>query len=314
MNTARKRIVQKDQVLLDKHDNAPFARPGKWFKGQLHVHSTASDGERSPEAVLDWYRNQGYHFVALTDHDVLSESRTLVDDFITLSGIEVQGIDPAAGLFHLVGLGMQEPPNLGGSTTLSMQETVNQLRAAGALVSIAHPYWSGQMSRDLLGIEGCFALEIYNASCEILDCKGLAAVHWDDLLAAGRRLWGLAVDDAHWQPGPLDAGLGWVWVKAAALTQGAILSALAQGHFYASNGPQIDDIVIEGDCVFVRCSPAVAVDFVGAGPFSRRVLAPPGKTLTKASHQLKKWQHYVRVAVQDAQGRWAWGNPIFLDE
>ncbi len=306
--------MQKGQVLLDKCDDTPFAGPGRWFKGQLHVHSTASDGELSPEAVLHWYRNQGYHFMALTDHGVLSRSQMLADDFITLSGIEVEGIDPAAGLFHLVGLGMQAPPDLGGSTTLSMQETVNQLRAAGALVSIAHPYWSGQMSKDLLGVKGCFALEVYNGSCEILECKGLSAVHWDDLLAAGCRLWGLAVDDAHWRPGPLDAGLGWVWVKAEALTQGAILLALEQGRYYASSGPRIDDVLIERDRVVVRCSPAVAIDFVGAGPFSRRVLAPPGEMLTEASHQLQSWQPYVRVAVQDAQGRRAWANPIFLDE
>ena len=296
------------------HYHAPFARSGRWFKGQLHVHSTASDGELPPEAVLDWYRNQGYHFVALTDHEVLSESRAMAGDFIALSGIEVQGMDPAAGLFHLVGLGLQKPPDLSGSTTLSMQETVNHLRAAGALVSIAHPYWSGQMSKDLLGVEGCYALEVYNAGCEVLECKGLSTVHWDDLLAAGCRLWGLAVDDAHWRPGPVDAGLGWVWVKAAALTQQAILSALQQGHFYASSGPQIDDVTLEGDLVVVRCSPAVAVDFVGMGPFSRRILAPPGETLTEARHRLRKWQRYVRVAVQDTQGRWAWSNPLFPGE
>lgn len=294
--------------------NTAFARPGRWFKGQLHVHSTASDGELSPEAVLDWYRDRGYDFVALTDHEVLSQSRAVAGDFITLSGIEVQGIDPAAGLFHLVGLGMQEAPDLGGSTLLSMQETVARMRAAGALVSIAHPYWSGQMSRDLLGIEGCFALEVYNAGCQVLDCKGLSAVHWDDLLAAGRRLWGLAVDDAHWRPGPTDAGLGWVWVKAAALTQPAILSALEQGHFYASSGPRIDDVRLEGERIVVHCSPAVAIDLFGRGPLSRRILAPPGETLTKAGHTVSERMEYVRVAVQDAQGRRAWANPIFVGE
>jgi hypothetical protein len=290
-----------------------FARPGRWFKGSLHIHSTASDGRLKPEAVLDWYRSRGFHFMALTDHDVLSESQAIADDFIALSGIELQGIDPVAGLFHLVGLGLEAPPKLGGATALSMQESVDRLRAAGALVSIAHPYWSGQMSKDLLGLEGCFALEVYNAGCEILDCKGLSVVHWDDLLAYGRQLWGLAVDDAHWRSGPLDAGLGWVWVKAASLTQDAILSALELGHFYASSGPQIHDIVMEGDQVHVRCSPVVAIDFVGHGPFSRRSVAPPGELLTEASHRLSKWQQYLRVVVKDAQGCLAWGNPIFLD-
>jgi hypothetical protein len=172
------------------------------------------------------------------------------------------------------------------------------------------------MSKDLLDLEGCFGLEVYNASCGVVDGKGLSSVHWDDLLAAGRQLWGLAVDDAHWQPNyPDDAGLGWVWVKAAALTQEAILDALEQGYFYASSGPQIHDLRLDAERgrVHVRCSASVAIDFIGNGKYSRRVTAPPGETLTEANYRLREHQRYVRVACQDPQGYWAWSNPIFLD-
>ena len=131
----------------------------------------------------------------------------------------------AVGL--LFGLGMQAPARLGGSAAFSMQEAIHRLRDAGGLVVVAHPYWSGHMSRDLLSLEGCLGLEVYNGGCEVDDAKGFATVHWDDLLAAGQRLWGLAVDDAHWRDGDHDAGLGWVWVKAQGLTPGAILEALA---------------------------------------------------------------------------------------
>jgi hypothetical protein len=291
----------------------PFTRPGRWFKGCLHVHSTASDGERAPEQVFAWYRSRGYHFLALTDHRVWAEGRALGDGFITLGGIEVDGIDPRAGLFHLLGLGLRRPPDLGGRAGISMQETIHRLRAAGGLVVVAHPYWSGQRSGDLLGLEDYVGLEVYNGGCEVDDAKGFSAVHWDDLLAAGRRLWGLAVDDAHWRDGDRDAGLGWVWVKAAELSEGAILEALAQGYFYASSGPEIHGLVLEGERLRVRCSPAVSVDFVGSGHYSRRIAAPAGQTLEEASFQLKRAQQYVRVAVQDARGGWAWSNPIFLD-
>jgi hypothetical protein len=139
-------------------------------------------------------------------------------------------------------------------------------------------------------------------------------VHWDDLLAAGRRLWGLAVDDAHWRQGDNDAGLGWVWVKAETLTQEAILHSLAQGHFYASSGPQIHDLALEGGELRVRCSPATVIDFVGHSRHSYRVAAPPGGTLTEAAFRPYDLQHYVRVACRDGQGCWAWSNPIFLEE
>lgn len=296
------------------HFSSPFAQAGQWFKGQLHVHSTASDGERTPEQVAGWYRRRGYHFVALTDHGVQSESQALADDFVTLTGMEVQGIDPAAGLYHLVGLGMQAPARLGGSAASSMQEAIHRLRDAGGLVVVAHPYWSGHMSRDLLSLEGCLGLEVYNGGCEVDDAKGFATVHWDDLLAAGQRLWGLAVDDAHWRDGDHDAGLGWVWVKAQGLTPGAILEALARGHFYASSGPRIHALELDGEWLRVRCSPVPSIDFVGRGHRSRRVTAPAGETLREASYRLRREQGYVRVACRDTQGCWAWSNPVFLDE
>lgn len=45
----------------------------RWWKGNLHTHSLWSDGDQFPEMIADWYRQQGYEFLALTDHNVLSE-------------------------------------------------------------------------------------------------------------------------------------------------------------------------------------------------------------------------------------------------
>jgi hypothetical protein len=52
------------------HPGTPFAQPGQWQKGQLHVHSTASDGERTPDEMVGWYRARGHRFLALVDVDV----------------------------------------------------------------------------------------------------------------------------------------------------------------------------------------------------------------------------------------------------
>jgi hypothetical protein len=45
----------------------------KWYKGNLHTHSYWSDGDEFPEMIMDWYKTHGYHFVALTDHNILAE-------------------------------------------------------------------------------------------------------------------------------------------------------------------------------------------------------------------------------------------------
>ncbi|WP_442505632.1 PHP domain-containing protein [Novipirellula sp. SH528] len=45
----------------------------RWWKGNLHTHSLWSDGDQFPEMIADWYRQRDYNFLALTDHNVLSE-------------------------------------------------------------------------------------------------------------------------------------------------------------------------------------------------------------------------------------------------
>ncbi len=45
----------------------------KWYKGNLHTHSYWSDGDEFPEMIMDWYKSNGYDFVALSDHNILAE-------------------------------------------------------------------------------------------------------------------------------------------------------------------------------------------------------------------------------------------------
>lgn len=51
---------------------ADFAAP-RWFKGNLHTHSLWSDGNDYPEMIADRYKQAGYHFLAISDHNVLAE-------------------------------------------------------------------------------------------------------------------------------------------------------------------------------------------------------------------------------------------------
>ena len=45
-----------------------------WYKGNLHTHTYWSDGDEFPEMVLDWYKSNGYNFVALSDHNTLAQN------------------------------------------------------------------------------------------------------------------------------------------------------------------------------------------------------------------------------------------------
>jgi hypothetical protein len=59
--------------------SVPDEPAGRWWKGNLHTHSLWTDGADFPEMIADWYRNHGYNFLAITEHDMLQEGERWVD-------------------------------------------------------------------------------------------------------------------------------------------------------------------------------------------------------------------------------------------
>jgi hypothetical protein len=51
----------------------------KWLKGNLHTHTLWSDGDAPPETVVNWYHQNNYQFLALSDHNILSEGEKWID-------------------------------------------------------------------------------------------------------------------------------------------------------------------------------------------------------------------------------------------
>src|SRR5690606_10186821 len=49
-----------------------------WYKGNLHTHSYWSDGDEFPEMIMQWYKSEGYAFIALSDHNILAEEEKWV--------------------------------------------------------------------------------------------------------------------------------------------------------------------------------------------------------------------------------------------
>lgn len=64
-------IISIVAVMGCKEARQPSAK--KWFKGNLHTHSYWSDGDEFPEMIMEWYKNNDYQFIALSDHNILAE-------------------------------------------------------------------------------------------------------------------------------------------------------------------------------------------------------------------------------------------------
>ncbi len=289
----------------------PFAMPGRWLKGNLHTHTTRSDGRADPDERIAAYRAAGYDFLALTDHFVVStDAAKSTDEFLVIDGVECHTEEPETGeTYHVVGLNV--PPDAPLKDPMTAGAIKAALLEAGAMVVLAHPYWSGNtVERALELVDGMFALEVFNAMTRNVG-KSTARVHWDDLLDRGARISGVAVDDSHGTE--REVFKGWVMVKAASLDAASVLGALGAGAFYATAGPRIEDVAIENGRIRVCCSPAASVTFVAQRYHGRHYEAPPGGRLHEMEHALSGEERYVRIEVTDAHGRMAWTNPIYFD-
>jgi hypothetical protein len=301
-----------------------FTAPGRFYRGNLHTHSTLSDGALAPGEVVRRYRDEGYDFMALTDHFIglfgypIADTKDLrAPGFTTLLGAELHsGAMQNGELWHLLAVGLPEDfaaPNAPHFTPVPDQESGPEIaaraRAAGAFVAVAHPQWSGLTLEDARSIEAAHAVEIYNHGCAI-GCDRADGFHTADLLLSeGRDLTLVATDDAHF--GEPDHFGGWVMVKAEENEPEALLAALKQGAFYASQGPELRGLAIEDKSLVVESSPAVTVIVQGHGSAA---VAKHGQSMTRTRIGLARFADspWIRVTVVDRAGRKAWSNPIHL--
>lgn len=293
----------------------------QWFKGNLHVHTSESDGTATPEEVTRWYRDHGYAFVALTDHDVRTPVETLKKQFDTpgefmiLAGVEVSDrVDRCP--VHLNGLGVRETvtPQGGGTVTEVINRNLDAIRSAGGLAVLNHP--NGLLSAALEVDEiAASRVEHFEVCCA--DYRG-GSGHpstddiWDGVLGRGRRLFGIAVDDAHeFDREARDPGSAWVMVWAGALRENAILAALREGRFYATTGVRLEQVTaVDGTRLCLAISQGDGYGFrtffIGGGG---RVLAVD--ETAAPCYELREQDPYVRARVERSDGALAWVQPLW---
>lgn len=288
-----------------------FDAPGKWYKANLHAHTTQSDGKLSPAEVAIHYRRQGYDVLAITDHEKVTPcAEYCASDFLCLEGLEIgSGRSESGANFHIVGLGL--PVGFDDRPNDHPQSTLDAIAAAGGLGFIAHPYWSCLVAHDLLGLRHCLGIELINYGCEIEIGKGVSTVHWEDLLVRGERYLGLGVDDGHrcgW-----DFYGGFTMIRAEELSREALLAALRAGHFYASRGPLIHDLQVTDEAIRVECTPAAAINFYANNQQGWCIQKEDRPALTGARYLRTGRERYVRVEIVSETGLRAWSQPVWSE-
>lgn len=300
--------------------------PTRWFKGNTHTHTLNSDGDSTPDEVVRWYREHGYQFLVLTDHNFLTSVDGLNalhgadQKFLVIKGEEVTdrfGEKP----LHVNGLdvGRTVAPQGGQSVVDVLQRNVHAIRKENGVPHINHPNFRWAVTSDELGqVRDTTLFEVYNGHPQVnnLGGGGVPGLEeaWDAILSTGKILYGIAVDDAHsfkqpGNPSVAGPGRGWVMVRAARLDARLLLQALERGDFYASTGVVLDEVRADGKALTIKVRPDAwakyRIQFVGKGG---RILRDVPET--SATYDIQGGEGYVRARVIESNGRMAWVQPI----
>jgi hypothetical protein len=301
---------------------------GRWYKGNTHTHTLNSDGDSTPDDVVRWYREHGYQFLVLTDHNFLTSVDTLNalhgadEQFLVVKGEEVS--DPFNGKpLHINGLDVSErvAPQGGTSVVDVLQRNVDAIRQAKGVPHVNHPNFGWAITgEELQKVRNNRLIEIFNGHPLVNNVggggvPGLEEV-WDAILSNGALQYGIAVDDAHvfkdpGNPSVSGPGRGWVMVRAPRLEARALLDALERGEFYASTGVELAEYRANATQVHVAVKAAPSskyrIQFIGRrGRLLRESLE------TSATYDVRGDEGYVRARVLESNGRMAWCQPVVV--
>ena len=327
---------------------------GSFYKANLHVHTNVSDGAMSPEEIKRIYMEKGYSVVAFTDHEVMVPHPELTDEnFVALTSTEISTNNRTdcdfcyAKTYHLNIYSPDENKNCfntfdKGKMWLEhsyqyitdeqeatqykriydvndVNKVIKMANDEGCLVSYNHPVWSLQNYSDYAELEGLWGIELYNTGCARNGYFDTAQP-FDDLLRQGKNVFPLATDDAHLLR---DCFGGYVMIRAEKLTYDSIFNALKNGDFYASTGPEIYEISIDGGVVKILTSP---VAFVGLSTENRHLFAKreESNSLTEVTFDIG-WHldmlkqgisenPYIRITLVDEKGDTAYSCAYFVNE
>lgn len=323
----------------------------RYFKANLHTHSTISDGKLTPAQVKDAYKAKGYQILAITDHNIIADHSSMNEpDFLMLTAVEVnlnhQNYRPRFdGQTYHFNLISKQPNHLwtpgkaptkypGGleyakKMTCEEMDLCHSPDAANAMIARAnemgflviynHPTWSCHSYLDYAPLKGLWGMELRNGECCMLGNNENNARVFKDLLNLGNRVYPVGADDMH---APRALGISWIMVGASELRYDSVIEALEKGDFYMSCGPEIFSLTIEKNILKVTCSDARQITLESHGRFARREAAEDAAWLREAVFDLSDFftkadgdpNMFIHLTITAPDGTYAATRAYYLNE
>ena len=307
-----------------------------WFKGNLHTHTNKSDGDSSPETVVDWYSNNKYDFLVLSDHNHLTILDSNQTKLLLIPGEEITLNLPYTIHINAIGIKKVIEPTLRSTKVKTLQANIDNILNSGGLAEINHPNFRWALNeKDLVQVRGAHFIEVFNGNYNTHNYGGggkkSVEEMWDEMLSKKIKIWGVAVDDSHhfkeeFAPHRHNPGRGWVEVFAKNLSEKNILDSMRNGNFYFSNGVKFKNIKFNKEKIEL----SIAGDYFNKGlsnslltdsKYTTQLISNEGEIIEEINGKSVKFNlvnenneySYYRTKTISSTGSIGWTQPIFIN-
>ena len=307
-----------------------------WFKGNLHTHTNKSDGDSSPETVVDWYSNNKYDFLVLSDHNHLTILDSNQTKLLLIPGEEITLNLPYTIHINAIGIKKVIEPTLRPTKVKTLQANIDNIISSGGLAEINHPNFRWALNeKDLVQVRGAHFIEVFNGNYNTHNYGGggkkSVEEMWDEMLSKKIKIWGVAVDDSHhfkeeFAPHRHNPGRGWVEVFAKNLSEKNILDSMRNGYFYFSNGVKFKKINFNKEKIEL----SIAGDYFNKGlsnslltdsKYTTQLISNEGEIIEEVNGKSVKFNllkdnmkyTYFRTKTISSTGSMGWTQPIFFN-
>ena len=307
-----------------------------WFKGNLHTHTNKSDGDSSPETVVDWYSDNKYDFLVLSDHNHLTILDSDQTKLLLIPGEEITLNLPYTIHINAIGIKKVIEPTIRSTKAKTLQANIDNIISAGGLAEINHPNFRWALNeKDLVQVRGAHFIEVFNGNYNTHNYGGGGKKSveeiWDEMLSKKIKIWGVAVDDSHhfkeeFAPHRHNPGRGWVEVFAKNLSEKNILDSMRNGNFYFSNGVKFKNINLNKEKIEIKISgdyfnKGLSNSLVTDSKYTTQLISNNGEIIEEVYgksvkfnliKEIKKYT-YFRTKTISSTGSVGWTQPIFFN-
>jgi len=217
-----------------------------WYKGDLHIHTIHSDGRNTVCEVIALARGRGLEFIALTDHNTISQNKEFIEsgssyeDFLVIPGMEITTF-----YGHMNAFNIDRYIDFRRKSKEDFKNLIEEIHSNGGIVSVNHPDISKEpMCRDCpfryRDIDGFDAIEVWNGPWHILNSESIS--WWHSLLIKGYKVTAIGGSDYH----GVDLtriGEPTTWIYTNSLSTKNILKSIKMGRAYITYIP--DEPIID---------------------------------------------------------------------